>query len=226
MRTTGVPARGHWPMRPVLTTTHASQGPRTCQECSRLTTRVSHGLCTRCAQRDPDRAVIRAQHLLARLPAPPVWLDGVLEYLIQVYSPGVARGRLVQLEKILTDGGPISPAAVLERSRLPGRSMGGLARALEAYFVRHHLAMLTDQDNRLAQQRRQRRLTAVPAPLRPVVSRWLTFLLTSNERARSAGTKPRSERTIEYSLTIIRDLARCLEARGKQNWALTNRGDV
>jgi len=191
-----------------------------------VTTRVNHGLCTRCAQRDPDRAMVRGQHLLERLPVPPPWLDGLLEYLIQVYSPSVARGRIVQLEKVLTDGGPISPAAVLERSRLPGRSMGGLARALEAYFVRHHLAIPTDQDDRLARQRRQRRLTAVPASLRPVVSQWLTSLLTSNQRARSAGTKPRSERTIEYSLTIIRDLALCLEAREKQDWALTNRDDV
>ena len=191
-----------------------------------MTSRVSRGLCTRCAQRDPDRAVVRAQHLLDRMPDPPPWLDGLLEHLLRVYSPSQARARVVQLEKILTDGGPLSPAAVLQRSRLPGRSMGGLARCLEAYFVSHRLALPTDQEDQLAQQRRQRRVTAVPALLRPVVAQYVTFLLASNQRARTAGTRPRSERTIEYSLNVVRDLATCLEGRGKHDWALVNRADV
>jgi hypothetical protein len=46
--------------------------------------------------------------------------------------------------RLLTEEHPNHPTAVLERARRPGRSMGGLARALEHYFVEHGLALPTD----------------------------------------------------------------------------------
>ena len=47
------------------------------------------------------------------------------------------------------------------------------------------------------------------------------------ERARRAGTRPRTDHTIETALAIIRDLALFLaDRRGKQDWALTDVHDI
>lgn len=54
-----------------------------------------------------------------------------------------------------------------------------------------------------------------------------TFLLRSRERARRAGTLPRSDITIELTLATVRDLAKHLhDQRGKHDWALTDVGDI
>lgn len=52
-------------------------------------------------------------------------------------------------------------------------------------------------------------------------------MMHSRERARRAGTRPRSDATIEAALAIMRDLARFLiSERGKQYWALIDVHDV
>lgn len=52
-------------------------------------------------------------------------------------------------------------------------------------------------------------------------------MMRSRERARRAGTRPRSDATVETALAIMRDLARFLAGeRGKQDWALTDVHDV
>ncbi|MGB6456843.1 MAG: hypothetical protein WBH47_20435 [Streptosporangiaceae bacterium] len=73
-------------------------------------------------------------------------------------------GLVGQLGRLLADGEPGYPQAPLERSRLlgRGRSPGTLARTLEAFFVTRGLALPTDQAERLAAGRRQRRLDAIP----------------------------------------------------------------
>lgn len=50
--------------------------------------------------------------------------------------------------------------------------------------------------------------------------------LRARERARKAGTRPRSDATIERHLAIIRDLARFVSVKGKTDWALIEVGDV
>ncbi|MYZ34160.1 site-specific integrase, partial [Streptomyces sp. SID4917] len=75
--------------------------------------------------------------------------------------------------------------------------------------------------------RRQRRIDAVPEPLRPSVDEFAVFMLRSRERARRAGTRPRSDATVEAALAILRDLARFLAGeRDKQDWALADVHDV
>ncbi|MCX5001038.1 hypothetical protein OHB05_00110 [Streptomyces sp. NBC_00638] len=89
------------------------------------------------------------------------------------------------------------------------------------------MAMATDQAERLAAGRRQRRIDAVPETLRPSVDAFADFMMHSRERARRAGTRPRSDATIEAALAIMRDLARFLiSERGKQYWALIDVRDV
>jgi len=105
--------------------------------------------------------------------------------------------------------------------------MGSLARALEDYFTAEGLALPTDQAERLAAGRRQRRLDAVPVPLRPAAARFCEHMLTARQRARRAGTRPRTDHTIETALATVRDLARFLAGpRDKQDWALAGVHDI
>lgn len=105
--------------------------------------------------------------------------------------------------------------------------MGSLARALQDYFTAEGLALPIDQAERLAAGRRQRRLDAVPAPLRPAAVRFCEHMLTARQRARRAGTRPRTDHTIETALATVRDLARFLaDRRGKQDWALADVHDI
>jgi site-specific recombinase XerD len=128
---------------------------------------------------------------------------------------------------LLEDEQPNHPQAVLERSRRSGRSMGSLARALEDFFVNRGLALPTDQADRLAAGRRQRRIDATPAPFRPAVEAFAASMLQARQRARRAATRPRSDHTIETALTIVRDLARFVDVeRHKQDWALVDVHDI
>lgn len=204
----------------------ARKPPRQCQRCSAWTTHPVNGLCSRCWQRDPDRPVVRGQHLLDELDVVPGWLEGFLAHLIEVYSPARASVMIGRLGRILASGDSTTPTVVLERSRQPGRSMGALARALEAYFVWYELADKTDQLDHLARQRRQRRIYAVPGELRPVVADFGAWMVNANDRARRAGTKPRSDSTIDHALSTVRDLANFVAARSKKQWALVNREDA
>ncbi|MEU2119802.1 hypothetical protein ABZ567_30115 [Streptomyces sp. NPDC016459] len=134
---------------------------------------------------------------------------------------------ITSLGRLLRDGRPNLPQSVLERSRRPGRSMGSLARALETFFISRGLAMATDQAERLAAGLRQRRVLAVPGPLRPSVEAFSDLMIRSRERSRRAGTLPRTDDTIEAALAIVRDLALFLASeRGKQDWALTDVHDL
>ncbi|MDV7084026.1 site-specific integrase [Rhodococcus opacus] len=87
--------------------------------------------------------------------------------------------------------------------------------------------MPTDHSAQLARGRRQRRIDAVPEPLRPAVTGFADSLLRARERARRAGTRPRSDQTIEAALATMRDLGLFLNAeRGKNDWATVHVDDV
>lgn len=134
---------------------------------------------------------------------------------------------ITTLGRLLTDEHPNLPQALLARARKPGRSMGSLARALEDFFTDHGLALPTDQADLLAAGRRQRRIDAVPEPLRPATASFAESLLRARERARRAGTRPRSDHTVETALATLRDLARFLVSdRSKNQWALVDVGDI
>jgi site-specific recombinase XerD len=131
------------------------------------------------------------------------------------------------LGRLLRDGQSCHPQALLERSRRAGRSMGTLARVLEDFFTSARLALPADQAERLAAGRRQRRIDEVPEPLRPAVAGFAEHMLRARQRALRAGTRPRSDHTIETALAIARDLARFLTGqRGKNGWTLVNVHDV
>jgi site-specific recombinase XerD len=184
-------------------------------------------MCSRCWQRHPDRPFVRAENLIAQMAEPPPWLREFVAHLAARYCVGRACTMVAALGRLLQDDEPHHPQAVLERARRPGRSMGSLARALEGFFVERRLALPTDQAERLAAGRRQRRIDATPAALRPAVEAFAAWMLRARERARRAGTRPRTDQTIETALATVRDFARFLDAeRGKRAWALVDVHDV
>lgn len=200
--------------------------PRSCPQCGATTNRLSNGVCNRCWQAHPDRPFTRAATLTAELPETPYWFDGFVAHVASVHCPARAAGLIGQLGLLLADGASTHPQALLERSRRPGRSMGSLGRTLETFFTSHQLALPTDQDQRLAEGRRNRRITASPEQFRPAVARYSESMLAARVRAARAHTRPRSDSTIEGSLAVVRDLALFLTDRGRTDWAQVTRGDV
>jgi site-specific recombinase XerD len=170
---------------------------------------------------------VQGSNLAARLPSPPDWLGGFIAHLAARHGPARACTMITVLGRLLEDGRPGYPQAVLERARRPGRSMGSLARALEGFFTARGMALATDQDERLAAGRRRRRTDAVPGPLRPPAEAFAAFMLRARERARRAGTMPREDETIETALATVRDLARFMDRElGKRDWALADVSDI
>ena len=55
--------------------------PRICRVCGELRRHSGLGMCSRCFQRDPDRPLVRAEHLIAELSDPPEWLQGFVVFL-------------------------------------------------------------------------------------------------------------------------------------------------
>lgn len=203
------------------------QPPRACRECGELRRHAGLGLCSPCWQRHPGRPFIRGENLRDRLADPPRWLDEFVAHVAARHCVARACSFITELGRLLQDDHSNSPQALLERSRRPGRSMGTFARTMEDFFTAHGLALPTDQAERLAAGRRKRRIDAVPEPLRPAVAAFDTSRMRAQDRARRAGTRPRSNLTLEAALATMRDLAVFLaDQRGKSDWALVDVHDV
>lgn len=181
-------------------------------------------MCSPCWQRHPDRPFVQAENLAARLNKPPAWLANFAAHLSAANSVGRACVMITALGRLLDDGHSHHPQALLERARRPGRSMGSLARALEEFFTKHAMAVPTDQSDRLAASRRQRRIMGTPQALREGIIGFEAVMLQARERARRAGTRPRADITIERALATVRDFAQLLASdRHKHDWAFERR---
>lgn len=200
--------------------------PRVCRVCGQLRVHAALGMCTRCFQADPDRPLGRGEHLIAQLAQPPDWLAELVVFLAERYSPARATTLIGQLGRLLNDDHPNHPQALLERARRPGRSIGPLARSLELFFTQRRMALPTDHDHRLATARRARRIDACPPRLRPAIAAFAAVMLENRDRAHRAGTRPRTDHTIEAALSTVRDLSMHLSARGKSDWALADVHDI
>lgn len=201
--------------------------PRACVVCGQVRRHAGLGLCSRCWQRDPLRPIRQAERLSARLATAPEWLAAFAVFLTDRHAVERACRQLSTLGRLLETSPGIGNQGLLEAARLPGRSMGTLARSLEDFLVPQALAFPLDQAARLAAGRRARRIEATPAPLRAAVAGYAEAELAAQARARRAGTRPRADRTIEANLAILRDLATyLLHQRGIDGWALVGAGDV
>ena len=88
--------------------------------------------------------------------------------------------------------------------------------------------MPADTAAQAAAARRSRRVAETPAAFRAAAASFSDAQLHERDRARRAGTRPRSDRTLEINLTAIRDLARYLAASrpAVTGWQLVAAGDV
>lgn len=184
-------------------------------------------MCHRCWTRDPGRPLRRADNLIAALDPAPEWLRSFAEFAAARHCVQGTCVMLGDLGRLLHDGQPTYPQALLERARQPGRSPGPLARTLDEFFVDQHLAFGLGQASLLASGRRQRRIAQVPDGLREQVGLFVDYLVRSQERARRTGTRPRSDGTIEATLANLRTFAVfAVEERRKTAWSAVQVGDV
>lgn len=187
----------------------AARGPRRrlpCSSCGELKVTRQGGACSACWQKDPVRPFVYVAGLARRLDDPPVWLDDFAVYAAARFCPARACSLLRELGRLHQDGAR-TPAALLAASRRPGRSQGPLARTLESFFIERRLALPSDHNEQLEAARRERHIAQVPEPLRAAVAEFAASQLRSRERARRAGTRPRSHATINTTLRTVRDLA-------------------
>jgi len=195
-----------------------------CRACGLVTHLEGDGLCFRCYTRSPHRITVRAGNLAARLSDQPPWLPGFADYLVPRHNATAACQMITDVGRLLRDGGPIHPQSVLERAAARG---GPLRRALEDFFTSHGLALPPGHAERLAAARRQRRLDAIPAALRPAAIAFSEHELAGRHRAQHAGTRPPCHNTIEGHLTSVRDFALFITtSKGIVGWATVSTGDV
>lgn len=194
-----------------------------CSDCGKVTRVAGAGRCRSCWARSPHRNPVRAANLAATLDDPPDWLGEFAAYLIGRHHPSRACAMLTRLGKHLAGDHPAHAQALLEvvTADVP------LARALEDFLTANKLALPPDRDERRESARRQTRIDAVPAPLRPAVAGFAEHLVRSRDRARRAGTHPRGHATLEARLTALRDFAQFLTTRRrKTDWATVDVGDI
>ena len=206
---------------------HPGRTPRpdaACRACGLVTHVEGDGLCLPCYSRSPHRITVRAGNLAAQLTGPPPWLPGFADYLVPRHNATAACQMITDTGRLLRDGGPAHPQALLERA---GSRGGPLARALEDFFTSHGLALPPDHAERRAACQRQRRLDAIPAALRPAAIAFSEHEMAGRQRAHRAGTRPPAHNTIESHLTAVRDFARFLtESAGITNWATVSSDDT
>ena len=205
MRPARVPARGHRLVRhllaappaerpaPPMRAVRAGQPPLRARACA-----GGAGSAARSGRSS------RAAHLAARLADPPAWLGGFAAHRRRVRArPGLQADHRTRPAAAKT--APDHPQALLERARWPGRSIGHPGpRPWRTSSPSRGLALPTDQAGRLAAGRRQRRIDAVPGPLRPAVAAFAEHCLKAGSgpagpapgpaptaRSRPPGRRPR-----------------------------------
>jgi site-specific recombinase XerD len=193
-----------------------------CRVCGQVTHLEGDGLCFPCYTRSPHRITVRAENLAAELSDPPPWLPGLADYLMPRHNATAACQMITDTGRLLRDGGPVHPQSLLERAR-----GGPLTRALEDFFTSHGLALPPDHAERRAAARRQRRLDAIPAVLRPAAIAFSEHELAGRHRAQHAGTRPPCHNTIEGHLTSVRDFALFITTSTDiTDWATVSTGDA
>jgi hypothetical protein len=178
--------------------------------CGELRVHHCFGRCYRCQATNPAYPIGYAARLAARLQRegqpPPAWLAGFAEHLAARRSPTAAAELLRRSAACCAPG---SSSAILAAASTRGIGGGPLARALESFFCDAHLLAPGTHAAQVARAKQARRVGEVPAVFRPLVA---SFHAThhTRDRAASAGTRPRADRTLELNLAAVRDLARFL----------------
>ncbi|MFK0239007.1 integrase [Streptomyces vinaceus] len=131
---------------------------------------------------------------------------------------------LAHTARLVIDTDSTDPPSLLAGAR---GTRPGLSRLLVDFFHAHHLLDApADVQSTRAATRRERRIEAVPAPLRPAVRAFAEVLVARRENAERLGLRPNQLKTIEIRLDTVRDLALYLHAKGQTTWAGVNATDL
>ncbi|MEU9048657.1 MULTISPECIES: integrase [unclassified Kitasatospora] len=199
--------------------------PPTCEACGRPGQWIK-GLCKTCYQRSAHTVAARAAGWARRLTDTPSWWDDYASHLAADRNPVYASGLIARTARLIQHATTHTPTRLLAHAHTHAPD---LAHALADFFTTHgHLPPPPEDavENQRAHARRDRRLQAVPAPLRPVAQAFADHLLLQREHARQHGLHPKQLRTIEVRLATVRDVAAHLHAHGIAAWESVGTTDL
>ncbi|MFD0375910.1 hypothetical protein [Streptomyces sp. NPDC127112] len=158
------------------------------------------------------------------MPCTPAWWTALTAHLATHRNIFYGADALAHTARLVIDTGHTDPHGLLAEAR---RTRPWLGRLLADFFHTHHLLDApADVQNSRAAVRRERRIEAVPAPLRPAVRAFADVLVARREKAENLGLRPNQLKTIEIRLDTVRDLALHLHAKGHTTWAGVNATDL
>jgi hypothetical protein len=194
-----------------------------CERCGQQRRNVGHGLCNRCNLADSDRPFRYAEALAIRLKTAPPWWPDLVAFVAARHHPSGAVAVLRETGRLL-----VAEPAAGPQQLLAGCTAGTTARALETFFIGRGLALLGDERQRRAADRRRRYLDAVPESLASAVTEFTRVQLVEGQVAsRRAGRRVLSDASIEMQLRVLRDLAVHLAAsRPVTGWAEVTTADL
>ncbi|MEW2160099.1 hypothetical protein AB0950_33265 [Streptomyces sp. NPDC007189] len=166
----------------------------------------------------------RAAGWARRMPHTPLWWDAFTAHLKTHRHTFYAADALTHAARLVIDTGTADPHTLLTHS---ARTSPWLSRPLTDFFHAHRLLDTPNgTKNPQAAARRERRIQAVPAPLRPAVRAFADALVAQRHNAERLGLRPNQLKTIEIRLDTVRDLALHIHAQGHPSWASVNVTDL
>ncbi|MFE2554352.1 hypothetical protein ACFXGI_38465 [Streptomyces sp. NPDC059355] len=158
------------------------------------------------------------------MPCTPSWWNALASHLATHRHTFYAADALTHTARLVIDAGSTDPHTLLAEAR---RTRPWLSRLLADFF--HAQQLLTapaSSEDAQAAALRERRIQAVPAPLRPAVRSFADALVAQRQNAERLGLRPNQLKTIEIRLDTVRDLALHLHAQGHTTWASVNVTDL
>ncbi|MGW0550103.1 hypothetical protein [Streptomyces altiplanensis] len=181
-------------------------------------------MCKPCYETSPHTVQTRATSWARRMPHPPTWWDTFTTHLLTHRHAFYAADAVTHTGGLILDTGTTNPGTLLSQAQ---HTTPWLVRPLTDFFHTHQLleAPKAAEETKAA-LRRERRIQAVPAPMRPTARGFARALLAQRERAAALGLRPNRLKTIEIRLDTVRDLALHATGRGHRTWASLTTGDL
>ncbi|MCJ0875796.1 integrase [Streptomyces sp. AP-93] len=174
-------------------------------------------MCKSCYEHSPHTVETRAASWADRMPDPPSWWGSFTAHLTTHRHTFYAADVLTHTARLVIDAGSTDPDTLLTHAR---STVAWLSRPLADFFHADQLrGPPCDTEDTQAAARRERRIQAVPAPLRPAVRAFGDVLVAQRQNAERLGLRPNQLKTIEIRLDTVRDLALYVHALGHATWA-------
>ncbi|NUK22832.1 hypothetical protein [Streptomyces lunaelactis] len=181
-------------------------------------------MCKTCYEHSPHTVESRAAGWARRMPHAPSWWGAFTVHLMTHRHTFYAADALTHTARLVIDTGTTDPHTLLVHAR---RTAPWLSRPLTDFFhARHLLDTPANIEDARAAGRRDRRIQAVPATLRPAVRAFAEALLNRRQRAEGMGLRPLRLKTIEVRLDTVRDLAIHVHGQGHTTWSGVNATDL